>query len=207
LLKALPEYPDWAENQDGLWLKLPTHTPHNLEVKWPCKSTSGEASRLFVDRVKLLMQLFLMAVGALTAFALDQITKIVVVHYLALKSIHVIPVIPPYLVFVMGWNEGINFGMLSHYGKRWALVAFSLVVSLALAVWARTSRGWIMPLATGFVAGGALGNALDRVAYGAVVDFLNMSCCGITNPYSFNVADIFVFLGAGLLFIGLFDLN
>jgi signal peptidase II len=58
-----------------------------------------------------------------------------------------------------------------------------------------------MPLAIGFVTGGALGNALDRVTYGAVADFLNTSCCGIRNPYSFNIADIFIFVGAGLLLL------
>jgi signal peptidase II len=44
--------------------------------------------------------------------------------------------------------------------------------------------------------GGALGNVVDRLIYGAVADFLNMSCCGIDNPYAFNVADIAVFAGA-----------
>jgi signal peptidase II len=44
--------------------------------------------------------------------------------------------------------------------------------------------------------GGALGNVVDRLAYGAVADFLNMSCCGIDNPYAFNVADIAIFFGA-----------
>jgi signal peptidase II len=48
----------------------------------------------------------------------------------------------------------------------------------------------------GMIVGGALGNALDRVVYGAVADFLNMSCCGIQNPFTFNVADIFIFAGA-----------
>jgi signal peptidase II len=50
--------------------------------------------------------------------------------------------------------------------------------------------------------GGALGNALDRVLYGAVADFLNMSCCGIRNPYAFNLADVFIFAGAaGLIWL------
>jgi signal peptidase II len=51
-------------------------------------------------------------------------------------------------------------------------------------------------LGAGLVIGGALGNAVDRVLYGAVADFLNMSCCGIHNPYAFNVADIAIFAGA-----------
>ncbi len=51
-----------------------------------------------------------------------------------------------------------------------------------------------------------MGNAYDRIAYGAVADFLNMSCCGIRNPYSFNVADIFVFAGiAGMLYFESID--
>ena len=50
--------------------------------------------------------------------------------------------------------------------------------------------------------GGAMGNVIDRVFYGAVADFLNMSCCGINNPYAFNVADIAIFIGAvGLAFL------
>jgi signal peptidase II len=44
--------------------------------------------------------------------------------------------------------------------------------------------------------GGALGNVIDRIVYGAVADFLNMSCCGFDNPYAFNVADIAIFAGA-----------
>jgi signal peptidase II len=50
--------------------------------------------------------------------------------------------------------------------------------------------------AAGLLLGGAMGNVVDRVIYGAVADFLNMSCCGIQNPYSFNVADISIFAGA-----------
>lgn len=147
------------------------------------------------------MQLFRMGIAALTAFAFDQISKIVVVHWLDLASTHVIPVVPPYLVLAMAWNEGMNFGMLSDKSNRWVFVAFGLVVTLAMAVWVRTTRGWIMPLAIGFIVGGALGNVFDRVVYGTVADFLNMSCCGIRNPYSFNIADIFIFLGGGLLIV------
>ena len=57
-------------------------------------------------------------------------------------------------------------------------------------------------LAAGLLVGGALGNVIDRVAYGAVADFLNMSLPGWRNPYSFNVADIAIFAGAiGLVFL------
>jgi signal peptidase II len=56
--------------------------------------------------------------------------------------------------------------------------------------------GLLAQASAGLLIGGALGNIIDRIYYGAVVDFLNMSCCGINNPYSFNVADVFVFAGA-----------
>lgn len=59
------------------------------------------------------MPLLRMAIAALIAVALDQISKLVVVQWLDLASLHVIPVIPPYLVFAMAWNEGVNFGILS----------------------------------------------------------------------------------------------
>ncbi|MGR2929142.1 signal peptidase II, partial [Acidithiobacillus ferriphilus] len=100
-------------------------------------------------------------------------------------------------------NTGIDFGLLSNYGGRWLLVVFPIAVSLGLTAWVRNKRGWHLPLATGAVVGGALGNAFDRVIYGAVVDYLNMSCCGINNPYSFNVADVLITCGTVFIAIGI----
>ena len=58
-------------------------------------------------------------------------------------------------------------------------------------------------VSAGLLIGGALANVADRLIYGYVLDFLNMSCCGINNPFVFNVADIFIFAGAiGLVFFG-----
>ena len=53
-----------------------------------------------------------------------------------------------------------------------------------------------MLVSAGLVIGGAVGNVIDRLVYGAVADFLNVSCCGWRNPWSFNVADIAIFVGA-----------
>ena len=80
---------------------------------------------------------------------------------------------------------------------RWVLIAVALAISAWVVVWMRRDRPgrWSM-ISAGLLVGGALGNVIDRLAYGAVADFLNMSCCGIENPYAFNVADIAIFAGA-----------
>jgi signal peptidase II len=76
------------------------------------------------------------------------------------------------------------------------------VISAWVWVWIRRENpGRWAQISAGLLVGGALGNVIDRIVYGAVADFLNMSCCGIENPYAFNVADISIFAGAiGLIF-------
>jgi len=89
----------------------------------------------------------------------------------------------------------------------WLLVAISIVVSLALMSWVRDKPGWVLQMASGAVAGGALSNAYDRIVYGAVADYINVSCCTIHNPYSFNVADVLIFGGAIFLVARTSDLR
>lgn len=138
-------------------------------------------------------------ISALVTFALDQLSKVWVVQWMNLKVKGAIDVWPPYLNFRMAWNEGVNFGLFSsaHETMRWVLIGVALAISLAVIWWVRRDRmGRIGQISAGVLVGGALGNVVDRIVYGAVADFLNMSCCGWTNPYSFNVADIAVFAGA-----------
>lgn len=140
--------------------------------------------------------------SALFWFALDQISKWVVLYQLDLISLHEIDVWPPYLQFRMGWNTGVNFGLLANDADatRWLLVALAFVVSAWILWWARRMTKRISMLAAGAIVGGAIANAFDRVIYGAVADFLNTSCCGLQNPFAFNPADVGIFLGAiGLL--------
>ena len=136
------------------------------------------------------------AVASLVFFGLDRLSKIVIVERLDLASVHRIPAWPPYLNFVMAWNKGVNFGLLNGFDARWLLVAISIIASIALAFWVRNKPGWPLLLASGAIIGGALGNAYDRIVYGAVADYINVSCCAIDNPYSFNVADVWIFGGA-----------
>lgn len=144
------------------------------------------------------MPMILFTISALIAFGLDRLSEVVIINLLNLASVHAISVWPPYFQLIVARNKGIDFGLLSDDFGRWALVAFATTISLGMAIWVRNKRGWILPLAIGAVVGGALGNAFDRVFYGAVVDYLNISCCGIKNPYSFNVADIFITCGTVL---------
>lgn len=141
---------------------------------------------------------------ALATFGIDQISKYLIVHWLDLINRGEIDVFPPYLVFRMAWNRGVNFGLLAHGSDlaRWGLIVLALAISAWVVWWMRGERGnWKALASGGLLVGGALGNVIDRVLYGAVADFLNMSCCGFENPYAFNVADIAVFAGAlGLVF-------
>jgi signal peptidase II len=139
------------------------------------------------------------ALTALIIFVIDQLSKWVVVHAFNLRSVGEIDVFPPFLVFRMAWNTGINFGLFSEYAAmlRWGWVALAIVMSIWVMTWVRReSFSRIGMISAGLLVGGALGNAIDRILYGAVADFLNTSCCGFANPYSFNVADIAIFAGA-----------
>ncbi|MCG7494908.1 signal peptidase II [Thalassobius sp. Cn5-15] len=132
-------------------------------------------------------------------FLLDQASKYYVVHYLDLRLRGEIDVLPPFLNLRMAWNTGINFGLLSDNGDlaRWVLIGMAFLICAFVLYWVHKDRPGRMGLiAAGLLIGGALGNVVDRFLYGAVADFLNMSCCGISNPYAFNVADIAIFIGA-----------
>lgn len=137
-------------------------------------------------------------------FALDQLSKLGVVQGLNLIERGVIEVVPPFLVFRMAWNRGINFGLFAGDADmvRWGLIVISLAISAWVWVWVRRENpGKWTQISAGLLVGGALGNVIDRIVYGAVADFLNMSCCGFENPYAFNVADIAIFLGAAGLVV------
>ena len=144
-------------------------------------------------------------ISALCALLIDQISKWTVVFGIDLRNQFELDVFPPYLNFRMAWNYGVNFGLFSGDSlmQRWLLIGFALAVSCAIAIWLRSNPlGRLGYISAGLLIGGALSNALDRAIYGAVADFLNMSCCGLDNPFAFNLADTFIFAGAiGLVFI------
>ena len=102
-----------------------------------------------------------------------------------------------FLNFHMAWNKGINFGLFEGDSviQAYILTAISILISIVFFIWLRNSTSFLMHVLAGLVVGGALGNAIDRLLYGAVADFINVTCCGFKNPYSFNLADVFIFIG------------
>lgn len=103
----------------------------------------------------------------------------------------------------MVWNRGVSFGLLRADQDliRWALTAFSFGVATWLVTWARTTDRPMMGYGLGLVIGGAVGNAIDRIRFGAVVDFFDVS--RLYFPWVFNVADSAITLGVILLLLDL----
>jgi signal peptidase II len=136
---------------------------------------------------------------SLIVLAFDQLLKWWVVVGLNLRETLYLEVVPPYLNLTMAWNRGVNFGLFADDSLwlRAALIVLALAVTIWVWRWVRREGAPAgMQVALGFLAGGAVGNAIDRVVWGAVADFLNVSCCGWSNPWAFNVADIAIFIGA-----------
>jgi signal peptidase II len=100
------------------------------------------------------------------------------------------------------WNRGFSFGLLQAPNDlvRWGMVLFSVAVAVLLALWARRSGRLMTAAGLGCVIGGALGNAVDRARFGAVVDFIDVQRLGFF-PWIFNVADVAINVGVALLLL------
>ena len=149
-------------------------------------------------------------VFALLIIVLDQLSKAWVLGLADAASIHQIPmgyvfaeILPPYLRFTFVQNTGVSFGLFGGGEARWGLTIFSILVSAGLAWWATTTNRRLLITAIGFVMGGALGNVIDRVRFGYVVDFIDVSGTGVF-PWVFNVADSAITIGVVLLIIDSF---
>ncbi|MEM0988987.1 MAG: signal peptidase II [Pseudomonadota bacterium] len=136
---------------------------------------------------------------AIVAFLIDQVSKWWVTGPLGLGwDNRDYPVWPPFLQFRYAENTGINFGLFGGGPEetRYILVAVKLIISAALIVWVWRRRSTAIAWGAGLVVGGAMANAWDRFSHGAVIDFLNNACCGFDNPFSYNIADVWIFAGA-----------
>ena len=139
--------------------------------------------------------------ATLVAVTLDQASKYWVVAVLDLPDrfqYHLSQVFN----LTMVWNDGVSYGLLKAQGSlgRWALALFSFAVAAGLAVWVWRSLRALPAIGVGLIMGGAVGNALDRVRIGRVIDFLDFSGTHVF-PWVFNVADSAITVGVVLLML------
>ncbi len=138
---------------------------------------------------------------AVLALALDQASKFFITRGFAAGTIHGGP-LTPFLDLALRYNRGVSFSMLSQDGALGAtlLTSFSLGVSVVLAIWLWRAPSRLTGAGLGLIIGGALGNAADRAAYGAVVDFLDLHALG-RHFFVFNVADAAISAGVAMLIV------
>jgi len=138
-------------------------------------------------------------VAALSVLAADQASKYWILEVIRLPDIGQI-VLLPVLNLTMVWNRGVTFGLLNGLGE-WsslALAGVALVVVATLGLWMVRAESRIVAIALGAIAGGAVGNVIDRLRFGAVVDFIHAHAWG-WSWYVFNVADAAIVCGVGVL--------
>lgn len=141
--------------------------------------------------------------AAVLTVAADQASKLWLLNVFDLARRGVVKV-TPFFDLVLAMNIGISFGWLQsdNPAAQIALMAVKAIAVVALAIWMARSQTLLATLALGLIIGGAIGNGIDRFAYGAVVDFalLHVEIGGHTyNWYVFNLADVAIVVGVAAL--------
>ncbi|HEX3573617.1 MAG TPA: signal peptidase II [Rhodopila sp.] len=142
-------------------------------------------------------------IAGLLVLVADQASKWWVLNVLNLPDLRQV-VLLPVLNLTMVWNRGVTFGLLNGLGS-WGhviLAAVALAVVIALGFWLRRAETRIMAVAIGSIAGGAIGNVIDRVRFGGVIDFIHAHVdtpWGDYSWYVFNVADAAIVCGVAVL--------
>ena len=124
----------------------------------------------------------------------DQWSKYLVLNPLGLQDGHLLT-LAPVLNLVLVWNHGITFGLFAGAGAKVLFALVASVVVLALFTWMWRTQKWIVTVAVGAIAGGAIGNVIDRLRFGAVVDFLQAHVGALYYPWVFNVGDSAIVCG------------
>ena len=143
------------------------------------------------------------AIAAVATLVVDQASKLWLLYVFDLADRGVVKVMP-FFDLVLAWNIGISFGWLQNDSQaaQLALMAVKGIAVVALAIWMARSQTRLATVALGLIIGGAIGNGIDRLAYGAVVDFalFHIEIGGITyNWYVFNLADVAIVAGVAAL--------
>jgi signal peptidase II len=144
-------------------------------------------------------------IAAIAVLVLDQASKLWLLFVFDIARRGAVQV-TPFFDLVLAWNVGISFGWFQNDSAlvQTGLVIVKAVAVIVLAIWMARSRTLIATVALGLIIGGAIGNGIDRFAYGAVVDFalFHLQIGGKPfNWYVFNLADVAIVAGvAGLLY-------
>jgi signal peptidase II len=143
-------------------------------------------------------------IAALVAVAIDQATKLWLLRVFDIAAHHGKVTVTPFFDLVLVWNTGISYGWFQDEGAagQAVLLAIKAVAVVVLAIWMARSQSRLATIALGLIIGGAVGNAIDRLAYGAVVDFalFHVQIGGkVFNWYVFNVADVAIVAGVAAL--------
>jgi signal peptidase II len=142
-------------------------------------------------------------VAAIATLAIDQASKLWLLDVFDIGHRGTVQV-TPFFDLVLAWNIGISFGWFQNDSQiaQIALMIVKAVAVIALAIWMARSRTLIATVALGLIIGGAIGNAIDRFAYGAVLDFalFHLQIGGKPfNWYVFNLADVAIVAGVAAL--------
>ena len=142
-------------------------------------------------------------IAAVATLAIDQASKLWLLFVFDIARRGAVQV-TPFFDLVLAWNIGISFGWFQNDDPvaQIMLMAIKAVAVIVLAIWMSRSRTLLATLALGLIIGGAIGNAIDRFAYGAVVDFalFRVQIAGKTfNWYVFNFADVAIVAGVAAL--------
>jgi signal peptidase II len=142
-------------------------------------------------------------ISAIITVVLDQASKLWLLNVYDIAHNGAVRV-TPFFDLVLAWNIGISFGWLQNDSQaaQLALMAVKVVAVVALAIWMARSHTLLATVALGLIIGGAIGNSIDRLAYGAVVDFalFHIEIAGNTlNWYVFNLADVAIVAGVAAL--------
>jgi signal peptidase II len=142
-------------------------------------------------------------IAAIGVLVLDQASKFWLVRVFDIAHRGTVK-LAPFFDLVLAWNQGISFGWFQNDGAvaQVVLMAIKAVAVVVLAVWMARSRTLLATVALGLIIGGAVGNGIDRFAYGAVVDFalFHVQIGGNTfNWYVFNLADVAIVAGVAAL--------
>lgn len=142
-------------------------------------------------------------IAAVAALVLDQASKLWLLFVFDIANKGTVKV-TPFFDLVLAWNVGISFGWFQNDSllAQAVLTTIKAVAVIVLAIWMARSRNLLATVALGLIIGGAIGNAIDRFAYGAVVDFalFHVQIAGNTfNWYVFNLADVAIVAGVAAL--------